>query len=316
MTGVLDPLWAVVLAAFTVSALGGAVLVLVLDVPTPLPGASGALVRFIAWVRLARGPLIPSLVAGGLGWVVAPLVGLASNVPAALAAATGLAALAITWIRLWPYARLQQLLALLVAGADETRAVSGIVAILLRLRPAARPDLPVKSAYPELSLLAAARLIERRHFVAAARLCAELPEAWLTPEQSTLRANNLALCRIRIGDLPGAREALERARPPERPSEARILSSTRAMLLALDGRAEAALAIVDDPANLDPATKLTLLLARAHACAALGQEARVEATLDEIERDFGAPMLEALAHPPGPATASAARRRGVRGSVG
>lgn len=315
MVGVLDPLWAVVVAALTVSALGGAILVLVLDVPTPLPGASATVVRFIAWVRLARGPFLPALVAGGLAWVAAPLVGLASNVPAGLAAATGLLALGITWVRLWPYARLQQLLATLADGVEETRAVSGIVAILTRLRPAARPDLPVRSAYPELSLLAAARLIERRHFVAAARLCADLPEAWLSPEQSTLRANNLALCRIRIGDLPGAREALERARPPERPSEARILSSTRAMLLALDGRAEAALAIVDDPSNLDPGTKLTLLLARAHACAALGQDARVEATLDEIERDFGPPMLEALAHPPGPATALAQRRQALRGSV-
>lgn len=289
-----------VFAVALVAALIGPV-ILLLGLGTPFRGLG----LLIAYLRLSFLVFLPTLT-GGLASLVL-VTGLSVDLRAAplAAAATAAAVLITKYWQFGPLSRLRRSMTDLAIPARQGNAVSLLVDALERLRPRAPADRPLNGAYPELALAASAQLISAGFFRQAEEICASIPEAWLSGIQSTHRANNLAVCRMRLGNLPGARQALDLAKQPERRAELNILQTSRAMLLMLESKFEDALLIVRDDRHIDPVTRMTALVVRAHCLAATGDKAGCTAALEQLGRSFGPEAIEAVIHNPGPATEQA-----------
>lgn len=146
----------------------------------------------------------------------------------------------------------------------------------------------------------------------------KVPVDRLPAEHRWLCFHNLALARLRTADTTGARDTLRRWSEVETslPSQPRLLLLD-ALVLAHEDKCAEAVAIVDRqfaaglPANLHGWAHV----ARAHACAGLGDLAESEASLGKAVELFGRPWLERVARSPGPARAVAARMLAPTGSA-
>ena len=289
--------------AAVVSVLGPAILLLALG--TPL--RRGALIR--AFFELAASVALPSITAGVLVLLVSSSWEHAPQVSAVATAVTAFVLMALTYLRFRPLTLVRSSITRLGIPGQQTEAVTRLVIGLEKLRPDLSPDRPYRGNYPDVVLGASTHLIAHGFFHAAERICAALPEPWLTPTQSAQRANNLAVSRMRLGDVTGARAALELARGAPSPQEESVLCSSKAMLLLLEDKPKDALALLDERPPSSPLARMTVLVVRAHAHAALGELDRAQAAIQEIVTTQGAAALDALIHPEGPATALAIEAR-------
>ncbi|MFO0728357.1 MAG: hypothetical protein U1E65_31545 [Myxococcota bacterium] len=292
--------------ALVIAAIGPVILLLGLG--SPFRGA--ALV--VGYLRVAFLVFLPSVTSGLGSLLIAQSAGLDPLVAPVAAAMGGMGVLASKFWQFVPLSRLRRALMDLSVPERQGTAVSSLVAALHRLRPHAPIDRPLRGPYPELALVASAQLIATGFFRQAEEVCASIPEAWLSEVQSTHRANNLAVCRMRLGNLPGAREALDHAKRPTTRPERNILETSRGMLLMLEDKPQEALAIVGDDRFIDGITRLTALVVRAHAHAGLGDRAAARSALIALVQSYGEEALDAVIESPGPARILAAELKAER----
>lgn len=295
--------------AAVVAFFGPAILLLALG--TPLRGPP--LVR--GYLELAMAIALPSMAVGVLAQLLASNWTIATSRPGATAAAVaGFTLLILTYLRFRPLSLVRSSIARLGDPSQQTDAVARLITGLERLKPKVKDDQQYRGSYPDIVLGASTHLIAYGLFRAAEQICARLPEAWLSQAQSAQRANNLAVCRMRLGDVSGARHALEASRGQNTRQEQEILRSSRAMLLLMEGKFREALELVGSPNTPATLTRMTVLVVRAHAHAALGELDDARRAIDEIFDLQGPGGLEALIHPVGPATEMA--REAQRKSAG
>jgi len=285
-------------ASFIVALMGTAILVLALG--NHLPRRA----RILIGLRVAFALGLPSFCVG-LGVLMMMRVAYPLDAPrmaAAAAAGTGLFALAMQALRALAPSRIRRAMFQLKRGDGSPATVSLLLANLPRLRPSVAPTRPYRGAWVALMLEAAARLISHGRYADAARLCDEIPEPWLTETQSTHRDSALAIARMRLGELPAARAALERAHLERPHPERAAIEATRGMLLVLEGKPAEALAVVGDDRWIEEHTMVAILIARAHAHALLGDEPAARVALERVRASIGnAGLTAALSANPGPA---------------
>lgn len=124
------------------------------------------------------------------------------------------------------------------------------------------------------------------------------------PHQRPLIAQALASCRLHIGDIEGALEALEGL---ERPAKLELveawLVATEAWALSVKGEPRAALDLVGEEASADDALlRASRRIARAHAFAGLDQPKRAERELQAVMSEAGEASLGRALRPEGPAS--------------
>jgi hypothetical protein len=276
-----------------VSGIGAAILLLALG--THLSGR--ALLR--GYAELASAVAVPSVVVGLVALVaVIDLSDLAPRIAALAAACCGLLILAATYLKFRPMSVVRSSLIGLREPSRQKRALVRLLAGLERIRPKLADDRPYRGTYPDVVLAASAQLVAHGLFRPAERICAALPEAWLSQKQSIERATNLALCRLRRGDVPGAQSAIEGARGGIDRRGAEMLLASKAMLALADGRPRDALTILRQASSLPSGA----LVVRAHAHAAVGEVQAARTVVRELESREGVEALDAIIYPFGPAT--------------
>lgn len=114
----------------------------------------------------------------------------------------------------------------------------------------------------------------------------------------------LATCRLERADFEATTEALERIERPAEPDVERWLRAMEALLLAIQGNADEALARCDavDFTGDAGALAASYGIVRAHALACMGEEENAKATLREVVEVAGKPALQRAIRPVGPAT--------------
>lgn len=136
----------------------------------------------------------------------------------------------------------------------------------------------------------------------------KLDDAHLTQPQSVLRNQALATCELQFDDADAAQEAIDQIARPTEPSIEVWLVAMEALLMAVRGETERALAHLGGEDTVDnPSLKASHRLVHAHIYAARGDE---EAALEELSRlslEAGRAGLERVVRPRGPASALAER---------
>lgn len=141
----------------------------------------------------------------------------------------------------------------------------------------------------------------------AIELLGSVPWRWLRHRvQQQLWRNNLAVYRMRAGDLAGARELLEGLREQASPLLREVVRCNEGMLLALEGRAvDALVSLGPDRPRKNPARR-TWHVARAHALVSQGDEEAARDALRALVDLDGPAALDRAQRPPGPASKIAA----------
>ncbi len=159
------------------------------------------------------------------------------------------------------------------------------------------------STYASMVLLVVTPLTAAGLWKEAERRLAEIPASALGVEQRAVRAQALAACRVHLGDIPGARDALGSVtRPVHDAAVEQWMQATEALLLAVEGRADDALGILGDETPLDPSMRASMRLVRAHAYASRGARDEACSELEALKREAGTDGLASALAPEGPAT--------------
>ncbi len=137
----------------------------------------------------------------------------------------------------------------------------------------------------------------------AEELLERLPQRWLTNDQLGPYVNALAICRLNLGNVQGAQDALALA-PAEamNPTLRLHLDGLSALCASLSGKAEHALALLEDQGEDATADLALLHTTRAHAHAALGHDEQAEAELSNLALALGPEVLAFAIDIPGPAS--------------
>lgn len=153
------------------------------------------------------------------------------------------------------------------------------------------------------ALAAVTVLNEARRFDEAKRILDSVHSPGLDPLRRTVLEASRAMVLLYYGDRNGAWSALKEASSINKdPTFARILTMTDALLSALDGHGEEALARLSEiPEPKEPAFRRAWLLAKSHALAATRDEAGARAALVEL-RDLANDGLERAMLLKGPAS--------------
>lgn len=153
------------------------------------------------------------------------------------------------------------------------------------------------------ALAAVSVLNEARRFDEAKRVLDSVHAAGLDPLRRTVLEASRAMVLLYYGDRNGAWSALKEASTINKdPTFARILTMTDALLSALDGHGEEALArLAEITEPKEPAFRRAWLLAKSHALAATGDEAGARSTLVEL-RELADDGLERAMLLKGPAS--------------
>jgi hypothetical protein len=152
-------------------------------------------------------------------------------------------------------------------------------------------------------MFAAAALCQVVAHPEAEGLLVTLSRRWLTDDQLGAYVNALAICRLNLGNVEGAREALDHA--PEDGLNAVLslhLDGLRALCASLSGNGEEALALMKDQDEDGTADLALLHTARAHAHAALGHQQQAEAELTDLVLVLGPEVLSFAIDIQGPAS--------------
>jgi len=130
----------------------------------------------------------------------------------------------------------------------------------------------------------------------------------LTEPQAVLRNQALATCELQFDDVDAAQSAIDRIRRPTEDAIEMWLVAMEALLMAVRGQSEGALAHLGaEEVDGNPSLRASHRLVHAHVLAARGDE---EAALDELRllrREAGAAGLERVRLPRGPASPLAER---------
>ncbi|MBO6935756.1 MAG: hypothetical protein JJ863_12300 [Deltaproteobacteria bacterium] len=111
-----------------------------------------------------------------------------------------------------------------------------------------------------------------------------------------------ATAQLAVGDLEGAAESLESVDRPAEEGIERWLRATEALLHAVQGGADQALAIANEASDADAALGASYEIVRAHALASKGDDEGAKACLRKVEDVAGATGLQRAVKPVGPAT--------------
>jgi hypothetical protein len=142
----------------------------------------------------------------------------------------------------------------------------------------------------------------------ARALLRELDEEILTEPQSVLRNQALATCELQFDEIDAAERAIARiARPADESIEVWLVA-LEALLLALRGDPERALARLGaHQADDNPSLRASHRLVRAHILAGRKDEAAAIAELEMLRQEAGQRGLERVIRPRGPASPLAKR---------
>lgn len=192
--------------------------------------------------------------------------------------------------------------AILLASRLEEREIServakALFALLDRVKekqPALHTRLLLGSL-PYLTAIGLRRPVERR--------LAQLDLDRLDRRERALRAQALATCRLHLGDLDGAEQAIGEAPEELEPIIERWLSMSLSLIDAARGNSDAAIKRVNSiDTGSDPSLAATAKLVMAHALASRGDRDGAEGQLRGLRDAAGEGALVHALHPEGPAT--------------
>jgi hypothetical protein len=128
----------------------------------------------------------------------------------------------------------------------------------------------------------------------------------LTEPQSVLRNQALATCELQFDDADAAQRAIDGIPRPTEPSIEVWLVAMEALLMALRGETERAIAhLGTQEAEANPSLEASHRLVRAHVHAARGDEEAAIEKLKVLEQEAGRAGLQRAVRPRGPASALA-----------
>jgi len=208
-------------------------------------------------------------------------------------------------------------LLLLLNSARRLRQVRGLSILCQRLqeedaRPTATAALgrlldKVRAGDPQryiaLVLMATGPLTQAGMWGEARERLRSLDDAELSEPQAVLRNQALATCELQFDDVDAARRAIERIRRPTESSIEVWLVAMEALLMAVRGEAERALAhLGGQDVEDNPSLRASHRLVHAHVLAERGE---TEAAMDELralQQEAGRAGLERVTLPSGPAS--------------
>jgi hypothetical protein len=208
-------------------------------------------------------------------------------------------------------------LLLLLNSARRLRQVRGLSILCQRLqeedaRPTATAALgrlldKVRTGDPQryiaLVLMATGPLTQAGMWGDARERLRSLDDAVLSEPQAVLRNQALATCELQFDDVDAAQRAIDRIRRPTESSIEVWLVAMEALLLAVRGEAERALAhLGGQDVEDNPSLRASHRLVHAHVLAERGE---TEAALDELralQQEAGRAGLERVTLPSGPAS--------------
>jgi hypothetical protein len=208
-------------------------------------------------------------------------------------------------------------LLLLLNSARRLRQVRGLSILCQRLqeedaRPTATAALgrlldKVRTGDPQryiaLVLMATGPLTQAGMWGDARERLRSLDDAVLSEPQAVLRNQALATCELQFDDVDAAQRAIDRIRRPTESSIEVWLVAMEALLLAVRGEAERALAhLGGQDVEDNPSLRASHRLVHAHVLAERGE---TEAAMDELralQQEAGRAGLERVTLPSGPAS--------------
>ena len=208
-------------------------------------------------------------------------------------------------------------LLLAVASARRLRDVRGLSVLCLRLQEEdARPQAAAaldrllnrqrrkdEQRYVALVLMAIGPLTQAGMWAEARGRLQGLDEVALSESQAVLRDQALATCELQFDDPDAAQRAIDRIRRPVEGSIEVWLVAMEALLMAVRGESEKALAHLGrQPADDNPSLRASHRLVHAHILAKRG---RTEDALEELRvlrREAGRAGLQRVVLPRGPAS--------------
>lgn len=213
-------------------------------------------------------------------------------------------------------------LVLLVSSARRMRQVRGLSVLCQRLqeedaRPVALPALRrllerARRGDPQrhigLVLMATGPLTQAGMWGEARDQLRSLDPTMLDEAQSVLRNQALATCELQFDDVEAARLAIEAIRRPTEDSIEVWLVAMEALMMAVRGESEKALAHLGGQ-NVDdnPSLRASHRLVHAHIFAGRGDDEAAIAELQSVRREAGRAGLERVIRPRGPASPLAER---------
>ncbi len=228
--------------------------------------------------------------------------------------------------------RLVGLLRVLAEDLGDPARKKASIALLDRVLDAAKPSGDANpEAYGQLVVHLAGVLVGANDHATAKRTLERVDGTKLSSSLHTKHAQCLATVCLELGDLERADEVLAAVVDPEDdPLTTRWLRVTRALLFAVQGGTERALALVSEAeAHTDeraddedePAFLASYEVVRAHVHACVGEDARARDALERARELAGVVALTRAIRPVGPATEIArtllardlARMRGTSG---
>jgi hypothetical protein len=160
--------------------------------------------------------------------------------------------------------------------------------------------------YIALVLMATGPLTAAGMWGAARDRLRSLDDFALTEAQAVLRNQALATCELQFDDVEAAQRAIDAIARPTEPSIEVWLVAMEALLMAVRGESERALAHIGAQSTADnPSLQASHRLVHAHIYAARGDEGAALRELERLLEEAGRAGLERVTRPRGPATALA-----------
>jgi hypothetical protein len=157
--------------------------------------------------------------------------------------------------------------------------------------------------YAAMVLMATGPLTQAGLWSEARGRLQSLDDDTLPEPQSVLRNQALATCELQFDEVEAAQQAIERIRRPTEESIEVWLVAMEALLLAVRGESESALAHIGAQDTVDnPSLRASHRLVHAHIFAARGDEDAARAELEGLLDEAGAAGLERVLRPRGPAS--------------
>ncbi len=213
-------------------------------------------------------------------------------------------------------------LGLLLSSARRMREVRGLSVLCQRVqeddaRDTARAALGrlldrIRRGSPEryaaMVLMATGPLTHAGLWSEARARLQSLDDDALPEPQSVLRNQALATCELQFDDVEAAQRAIDRIRRPTEESIEVWLVAMEALVLALRGESESALAHLGGQDTADnPSLRASHRLVHAHIYAARGDEDAARAELERLFEEAGEAGLQRVLRPSGPASVLARR---------
>ena len=208
-------------------------------------------------------------------------------------------------------------LLLLLNSARRLRQVRGLSILCQRLqeedaRPTATTALgrlldKVRAGDPHryiaLVLMATGPLTQAGMWGEARERLRSLDDAELSEPQEVLRNQALATCELQFDDVDGAQRAIDRIRRPTESSIEVWLVAMEALLMAVRGEAERALAhLGGQDVEDNPSLRASHRLVHAHVLAERGETQAALHELRALQQEAGRAGLERVTLPSGPAS--------------